>query len=195
MPAQPAASMPNPNQNPNPDHLQRIRRTSRVMLRMCQALIIFLPISLVIYWATQSAPELASQANLPIGKLQAPLQPWHRVAGALVSGVPLALLLAGIWQAKQCFEQFAQGQVFTTQAVRRLRRMAGWVALAALAAIVAGAVLSVVFTINNAPGTRQLAVGISSNHLATAFFAAIVWLMADVIGQGQALAEENQQFI
>ena len=176
-------------------HLQRIRRNSRVMVRICQVLMVLLPAILVIYWATQSAPELASQANLPAGKLQMPLQPWQRLVGALVSGVPLGLLLAGVWQAKQCFEQFAEGQVFTAQAVRHLRRMAGWVAFAALAAIVAGAVLSVVFTINNAPGTRQLAIGISSNHLFTAFFAALVWLMADVIGQGQTLAEENQQFV
>jgi hypothetical protein len=29
----------------------------------------------------------------------------------------------------------------------------------------------------------------------TLFFAATVWLMAAVIGQGQALAEENQRFV
>jgi hypothetical protein len=105
------------------------------------------------------------------------------------------MLLTGVWQAKRCFAQFAQGQVFTQDATAHLRRFAGWVAAAALSAVVAGAVTSVLLTLGNPPGARQLAVGINTNHLFTLFFAALVWLMADVIGQGQALAEENERFV
>lgn len=177
------------------NHLQRIRRISRLMVMACVALITLLPVTLVWYWATTSTPELAAQGNLQPGAIQQPLQVWQRVAAAAVTAVPLALLLMGIWQAKRCFSQFAQGQIFTVQAVDGLRRFAGWVAAAALAAIVAGAVTSVLLTLHNAPGTRQLAVGLSSNHVFTLFFAGLVWLMADVIGQGQALAEENERFI
>lgn len=177
------------------DHLQRIRRISRFMVMACVALITLLPVTLVWYWATTSAPELAVQGNLQPGAIQQPLQVWQRVAAGAVTAVPLALLLMGIWQAKRCFAQFAQGQVFTVQAVDGLRRFAGWVAAAALAAIVAGVVTSVLLTLHNAPGTRQLAVGVSSNQVFTLFFAGLVWLMADVIGQGQALAEENERFV
>jgi Protein of unknown function (DUF2975) len=150
---------------------------------------------LVVYWASASAADLAVQGNLPANAIQGPLLLWQRVAAATVTGVPLALLLLGVWQAKRCFAQFAQGHVFTAQATGYLRRVAGWVAAAALAAIVAGMVVSVLLTLNNPPGMRSLAVGVSSNHVFTLFFAALVWLMADVIGQGQALAEENERFI
>ena len=177
------------------DYLRRVRRTSRAMVLACTALIAVLPVALVLYWWTASAGELASQGNLQSGAIQANLQAWQRVMAALVSTVPLGLLLMGIWQARRCFVQFALGQVFTLQAVACLRRFAGWVALAAAAAIIAGAVISVVLTFNNLPGTRQLSFGISSNHLFTVFFAALVWLLADVIGQGQALAQENRQFV
>lgn len=180
---------------PAVDHLQRIRRISRVMVLACMALITLLPVALVYYWATTSAPELAVQGNLQPATIQLPLQLWQRVAAATVTAVPLALLLMGIWQAKQCFAQFVQGQVFTAQATGHLRRFAGWVAAAAVAAIAAGAVTSVLLTLQNPPGTRQLAVALSSNHLFTLFFAGLVWLMADVIGQGQALAEENERFV
>ena len=177
------------------NHLQRIRTLSRWMVRACLALITLLPVALVWYWATAATPELATQGNLSASAIQLPLQLWQRVAAATVTAVPLALLLVGIWQAKRCFEQFAQGQVFTAQATAHLRRFAGWVAAAALAAIVAGAVTSVLLTLHNPPGTRQLAIGLSSNHVFTLFFAGLVWLMADVIGQGQALAEENERFV
>lgn len=180
---------------PATDHLQRIQRLSRVMVLACMALITLLPMALIYYWATASAPELAVHGNLQPSALQLPLQLWQRVTAAAVTAVPLALLLMGIWQAKQCFALFVRGQVFTELATDYLRRFAGWVAAAALAAIVAGAVTSVLLTLQNPPGTRQLAVGLSSNHLFTLFFAALVWLMADVIGQGQALAEENERFV
>jgi Protein of unknown function (DUF2975) len=183
--------------SPSPvfNHLQRIQRVSRIMVRICLAMVVLMPLALVIYWATASAPELATQGNLQASVIRAPLQIWQRVAATLVSGVPLACLLIGVWQAKLCFAQFAKGDVFTASAVGYLRRFAGWTAAAALAAIVAGAAISILLTINNPPGTRQLALGISSNQVFTLFFAALVWLMADVIGQGQALADENQQFV
>lgn len=177
------------------DYLRRVRRTSLAMVLASTALMAVLPVALVIYWWTASAGELASQGNLQSSVIQTALQAWQRVVAAGVSAVPLGLLLMGLWQAKRCFAQFALGQVFTKDAVAHLRRFAGWVALAAAAAILAGAAISVVLTYNNAPGTRQLSLGISSNHLFTLFFAALVWLMADVIGQGQALAQENGQFV
>ena len=47
----------------------------------------------------------------------------------------------------------------------------------------------------NAPGTRQSPIAISSNHIFTLFFAALVWKMADVIARGCAVVEENGSFV
>ena len=177
------------------NHLAHIRRISRWMVWACTGLICVLPMALVFYWATTSAPDLAQQGNLQSSAIQAPLQDWQRWAGGAVTAVPLAMLLVGVWQARRCFAQFARGQVFTTQATDHLRRFAGWVAAAALAAIVAGAATSVLLTLHNPPGMRHLAVGIGSSHVLTLFFAGLVWLMADIIGQGLTLAEENERFV
>ena len=65
----------------------------------------------------------------------------------------------------------------------------------AIPAIVAGAVISVVLTVNNPVGMRHLAIGIGSDQVLMVFFAGMVWLLAAVIGQGQALAEENDAFV
>jgi hypothetical protein len=184
-----------PEDSDSVDHLQRIRRISRAMVMACMALTLVLPLALVFFWATTSAPELAQQGNLSSSALRAPLLAWQRWAACAVTAIPLTMLLTGVWQAKLCFAQFAQGHIFTAQATHYLRRFAGWVAAAALAAIVAGAVTSVLLTMQNPPGARQLAIGISSSHIFTLFFAALVWLMAHIIGQGQALADENQRFV
>jgi hypothetical protein len=178
---------------PNP--MQRIRQLSRWMALACLVLIAVLPVDLVYYWASASPADLRSQGNLPMDAIQGPLAIWQRVAGAVVTGLPLAMLLVGVGQARQCFVQFARGQVFTVQAIAYLRKFAGWVAAAAVAAIIAGAVTSVLLTLNNPPGLRHLALGVSSNQVFTVFFAGLVWLMADVIGQGQLLAAENESFV
>lgn len=118
---------------PPADPLQRIQRLSRGMSLTCMALIALSPCVLVAYWVTTSAPELAAQGNLSANAIQLPLRPWQRLAGAAVTSVPMILLLTGLWHAKQCFDQFAKGQVFTAQATARPRRFAAWVAAAALA--------------------------------------------------------------
>ena len=177
------------------DPLQRIRRISRWMVLACQALLVLMPVAWLWYWVVTAAPELALRANLSASAIQLPLQTWQRVAAAGVSAVPLVLVLIGVWQVKRCFEAFAQGQLFTSHTTTHLRRFSAWVAAAALAAMVAGSVMSVLLTLNNPPGSRQLAVGLSSDLVFTLFFAAMVWLMADVMVQGQALAEENERFV
>ncbi len=181
--------------SPAQSHLQRIQRISRIMVRLCIALMVLMPLALIVYWATATTPELAAKGNLQVAAIRAPLQLWQRSAAAFVSALPLACLLIGVWQAKLCFEQFAKGDLFTDNAVGSLRRFAGWAAAAALAAILAGMAISVLLTLNNPPGTRHLAISFSSNQFVTLFFAAMVWLMADVIGQGQTLADENKQFV
>ena len=127
--------------------------------------------------------------------LLAPLQTWQRVAAAAVMAVPQVILVLGVRRAQTCFALFAQGEVFSSRTTALLRQFAGWVAAAALATILASTLVSVLLTQTNPPGLRQLAIGVGSNHVFTLFFAATVWLMAAVIGQGQALAEENQRFV
>ena len=175
--------------------LQSVRRISRWMVVACWAILLLLPLALLVYWATASDAVLAGHASLPSGAVQGQLLPWQRLAAGAVMGVPLALLLIGVWQARRCFEMFAQGQVFTAQATHLLRRFAGWVAWAALAALLASSVTSVLLTLHHPPGMRHLAISIGSDHVFTLFFAGLVWLMAAVIGQGQAMAEENEGFV
>ncbi|OGB79234.1 MAG: hypothetical protein A2496_11065 [Burkholderiales bacterium RIFOXYC12_FULL_60_6] len=177
------------------DHLQRIRRLSGWLVLVCWVLVVLLPVAWLGYWMTSDAAQLALQAHLPAGVIQPGLPPWQRVAAAAANAVPMACVLLGVWQVKRCFTAFAQGQVFTAHATAHLRRFAGWTAAAALAAIVSVPVISVLLTLHNLPGERQLVVSLSSEHVFTLFFAALVWLMADIMGQGQALAEENESFV
>lgn len=109
--------------------------------------------------------------------------------------LPLVLLLMGVWEARKCFRQFTEGRIFTPEAVRGLSRFAAWSLASVLASIVVEAAITVVITLNNPAGMRHLAIGIGSNQVFMVFFAGMVWLLAAVIGQGQAMAEENASFV
>lgn len=173
----------------------RIQRLSQFLAISCLVLMIVLPIAVIIYWIWASPAELALRVNLPASAIQGPLLAWQRATAILITEVPLALLIIGLWQARKCFKLFAVGQVFTAEAVRCLRRFAGWVMVSVVVGLVASVALSVLLTLHNAPGTRHVALGIGSDQIFTLFFAGMVWLMAAVISQGQALAEENATFI
>ena len=177
------------------DPVQRMRRNSTLMKWACIAMIVSLPFAHAAYWATISSADLAVQGSLPSLAIQQPLQIWQRLAAGVTMGLPLAMMLAGVWQARCCFAHFERGLVFTAQVARYLRNAAGWMTSAGVAAILCGAATSVILTFANTPGTRMFSFAISSNHIFTLFFAALIWMMADVIAKGRALAEENERFV
>ncbi|MBX3658774.1 MAG: DUF2975 domain-containing protein [Ramlibacter sp.] len=175
--------------------LERIQRVSAALAWACGAFAVALPVCVLILWAMADASTLASRGNLAANAIWGNLQPWQRAVGALVSEMPAMLAALGLWHARRCFAGFARSEVFTARAVQCLRRFSACVAGSALAAVVAGPLLSVVLTWGNPPGLRHLALGVGSDHLFTTLFAAVVWLMAAVIGQGRALADENASFV
>jgi hypothetical protein len=173
----------------------RIQRLSRMVAIACIVVIFLLPIALLIFWATAEVSTLARLAHLQTAAIQSSVQPWQRTVCALVSGLPLALLMLGLWEARQCFARFARGDFFNTDAVSRLRRFAARTFASGVLATLIGPVLSVVLTFNNPTHQRHLALGISSDQVLLFLFSSMVWLMAAVIGQAKALADENAAFV
>jgi hypothetical protein len=176
-------------------NLQRLQRMSQLLALACWVLIFTLPPLFAWFWAVATPAQLAARVNLPADVVQGSLMLWQRVVGGCISAVPLGLLLAGLWQARQCFGLFAGGQVFTLQAVTALKRFASLATASFASGVVASTALSVVLTLGNAPGNRHLAIGLSTDQAFALFFAGMVWLMAAVIAQGLHLAEENANFV
>lgn len=174
---------------------RRIRQLSRALATSCLLLMVALPVAVVGYWIVADAQQLALRAQLPAQAIQAPLETWQRGAGALLTLLPVTLLMIGLGQARQCFRRFVAGEVFSAYTVRCLRRFAGWVTASVAAGMVTATAISVLLTLNNPPGLRHLAISIGSDQLFTLFFAGMVWLMAAVIGEAMELADENAAFV
>lgn len=172
-----------------------MQRVSAWLAWACLLLMVCFPLLLMAYWAAADAGLLAARSNMLPVNIQSPLENWQRTLGALVTLLPVGLMMRGLWEARLCFKQFAKGHVFTAQAVQRLRSFAGWITASCLASVLIGPIVSVILTFNNPPGARHVAIGIGTDQVLTLMFAAVVWVMASVISQGQALAEENASFV
>ena len=180
---------------PSDGHLQRLQRMSRLLALACWLLIVTLPPLFAWFWAVATPAQLATRINLAADVVQGPLMLWQRVAGGCISAVPLGLLLAGLWRARECFGLFASGKVFTLQAVVALKRFASLATASFASGVLASTALSTLLTFGNAPGARHVAIGLGTDQAFGLFFAGMVWLMAAVIEQGMQLAEENANFV
>jgi hypothetical protein len=177
----------------SPD-LQKIRRASKKLELLCFLALIVLPILVPFVWMGDSS-ALAQRANIAPSSIQNPLETWQRVVGAFLTEIPVVLMCAGLWQVRKCFQGFSQGEVFTNEAAVYLKKFSVWMMRSAFAALIVSALLSSLLTLGNAPGSRIVAVGLSTEQVLLLFFSCVVWLMAEIIRQGQALAQENSSFI
>ena len=183
-----------PHQPERLSEATRIRKMSARLAGVCMALIVLLPLAVPYLWTADSA-YLTRYANLQPNVLQQPIALWQRITGALLTEIPVLCMCFGLWHARSCLKGFAGGQLFTDEAVQYLRRFSVWIMWSAFAALLVSMLLSMILSYNNSPGTRQLAVGIGSDHLLMFFFAGLVWVMAGIIREARVIADENNSFI
>lgn len=175
--------------------LDQICRLSKYLATLCVVLALALPVCIAIAWTQTDAAELGIKAGLGLKTIQQALSGWQRICGALLTAVPAGMLIVGLLHARACFRLFAAGRYFELATVRHLRGLAAWTGASIISSVPASAALSVLLTLQNGPGHRQLTLGISSSQILLLFFAALVWVIAAVMARAADLAEEHAQFV
>jgi hypothetical protein len=118
-----------------------------------------------------------------------------RVAGAALALLPLGLTLLALQRLWGLFGEYAQGRVFSHRALGCLRGFARCVLAQAIVSPLYAAVLSVIATWHNAPGTRQLNLNFSSDHYAMLLLGAVLLAISSVMAEAARAAEENAGFV
>lgn len=171
---------------------------SALCARGCGVLAVGLPLGVVALWTFGSWNLLALVrlvphdilADLPLG-----IQPWQRIAGALICLIPTLLLSYGLLRARRCLLAFARGDFFAAEAVKGLRGYAAATFWAAIAGILSVPVLSVAVTLANPPGHKELSADLSGAQVLNLLAAGIVWVIASAMARAAKIARENEQFI
>lgn len=118
-----------------------------------------------------------------------------RIAGFLISLLPLSILFYGLYQAHQMFAGYRRGEVFTDAAAERMRGLAYSLVGVAIAHPIAQAALSVVLTWHAGPGHRQLSISLSSNDYFLAALGVLLLAIAQVMREAVRIAEENREIV
>ena len=118
-----------------------------------------------------------------------------RALGAAVSVLPVAVGLYALWQLWRLFAEYGAGRVFGREAQARLKRFAWALLAAALLAPLVRGVMSVVLTLGNPPGQRQLVISLSWDDYLAVLLAAVLIAIASVMAEAVRVAEENEGFV
>ena len=183
-----------PHPGTPPALLARLRRLAWVV----RGLIVFgafaLVAALVWTWAVP-AHALAYVKDVSSVCNPARLGPGAHLVGAVWSLLPLGTSLLGLQRLWVLFGEYAQGRVFGQRALLCLRDFARCILALSVIAPVYTAVLSVIATWANAPGTRQLNIDVSSNDYAMLLFGAVLLAISTVMAEAARVAEDNAGFV
>lgn len=174
--------------------MRRISVVSEAMSSCCSAVALLLVAGMALYWSLTPAKLLLGQAGIwPTG--DAGIGAAIRVAGFLVSMLPLGATVFALLKLRGCFQAFARGAIFQAGPIRDLKAFAIAIAASALLKPVAGALLSLLLSRAAAGGQLRLVLQFGSDQILALMLAGAVAVAAWIFAEAIAIAEENAQFV
>ncbi len=115
-----------------------------------------------------------------------------------LQAVVLILLLPPAYtllQVRHLFTHFAEGRIFDPAPALAIRRTGiGMLAMVA-GGILAKPLVTVLLTMGNPPGQRQVSVAVSADTYVLALFGGLMITLGWVLGEATRLSDENRQFV
>ncbi len=173
----------------------KITRISMILSWACLGVAVLVPLAVVLSWVL-AAPETLDAALRATGPgPRGDLAWWQRAAGLVLSLIPALLMSRGLWRAQHCFHRFAGGVFFDHGNVADLRAFAGNAFAATIAGLVLKPVIAMLVTLGRPAGQLTLSIGLESAEVFGLLISGTVWVMAHVMAQAIALADENASFV
>ncbi len=141
-------------------------------------------------WAPLVARWLSGLQEDPIT-----LTPAVRWMGLAVSTLYLAILVRGLWVARELFVRLAGGNVFEVATGVLLRRFGRALVVYALLAPFIGTAITLLITMHNPPHQHVLRFGISDHEVVLAIVGTLVLTTGSVMAEAARLAAENRAII
>lgn len=124
-----------------------------------------------------------------------PLTTTTRILYTLWDIPSLAVILMALLRLWQLFGEYLHARVFGARALASLRSFARWTLAAAFLSPVYRAVLSVLVTLQNGPGRRELTLDLGSYDYMTLLLGVAVLAISSVMAEAGRIAEDNEGFV
>jgi hypothetical protein len=186
--------------------MNKISRVSRKFRLLFQFLFFIEPIGLVLFWSLANSPMVQRLIQAAYGGdktslflltsfsdklVNMPLDPTTRLLGFMVSMLPVAITMFGLYQLVQLFRSYESGRIFTIENVKRYKKLGYTLFASVFGGLVYEALITWVVTFHNAPGKREIAITFGSYDIITLIVGGIILLISWVMMEGQNLAEEQ----
>ena len=178
-------------------NLSRVKILSNWIYRVLSIGIVFIPVYYVSYWFLVNH---IARPLVAVNTSATPITPYELsteilAAGFISSLFPLTVLVFVLLNLRKIFLYYKDGVIFSFEHVVLFKRIAKLLFIWVLLSVAYESVKSVLFSLNNPVGERVLSVGFGSEELTVIVVAAFVYVIAWVMDEGRALAEENQMTI
>ncbi|MCP4114368.1 MAG: DUF2975 domain-containing protein [Desulfobacteraceae bacterium] len=176
----------------NKENELRIRGMSRKLRKLFQIGLYLLPAMPILYWLFYNhLPPMMQDGAVGDGA-PAFLAVNSRVI-AFAGEIPAILvMLFALKSLKALFSLYEKGIYFEAENVKQFRLLGKLALWGVLTDAVNETFLILAKTINNPPGEKVLAIGISSDHVKLMVVACIIMLIGMVMDEGRKIKDENQ---
>jgi hypothetical protein len=156
--------------------------------------LIAIPAAYLGLWVDPETARLALGGLLP-GIATTGVATWQLVVGFAAGLVPLVVLTIALLELRRFFRLYESGDAFPADAGRRLRRFGAAIMILAIVTMLVRWTASVLFTWHLGPGSRQLAISISSSDGILLLFGGLALMIGTILTEARRVAEENRMFV
>ncbi len=179
------------------ENLSRVKTLSNWVYKALSIGILFIPVYYVSYWflVNHIMPPLivVNTSATPITPHELPIE--VLAAGFISSLPPLLVLVFVLLNLRKIFLFYKDGVIFSFEHVILFKRTAKLLSTWVVLSVIYESIKSVLFSLNNPVGKIVLSVRFGSEELTVIMVAAFIYIIAWVMDEGRALAEENQMTI
>jgi len=176
--------------------LDRIRRVSPRLQMFCTVLILGFLVGHVLDWTVPAVATFLDSGRLQSAVIEAgPLSAVQRLVGMVASLPPVLTLCLAFRHLQILFGQYAQGAVFSIEAVRRLAGFGWALVLLVPVQLLTEPLVSVAVTLFNPPGHREVMIGFELYDTVALLIGGAVIVIAWVMGEARRLELDHSEIV
>ncbi len=177
--------------------MEKIKRLSAIFKVLFQIGFILQPVAEVFYWLNYPNAQYASN-HFFIGGGESGFAILHaitlqdRLLALSASFIPLAISMTMLVLLIKLFDNFSKGLIFNPVNISRIKHISYLLFASQLFVPIHQALLSIILTMGNPPGRREILISLNADNLTMIISAFIILMIAWIMAEAYKIYEEQE---